>query len=176
MASKLGYVLLLATALHLSQGEWVQLPSLEPSPTPSTGAPSPQTTPADGSGTNSSKPGVAEHFIGEMQLAHQRLRASLWPHKEEPQTLKDKLKYLSLLRNHILNNIARSMFGLNSEDAGRSLRRQKRGSGWGSGDNTEIGFPSLEVALLTLAFLVFAVFLVNMVLILNGTENLNGRR
>lgn len=71
----------------------------------------------------------------------------------------------------MLNNItnsqlisARTMFGLNSEDVSRHRRRLKRGTGW-SGGESEIGFPSLEVALLTLSFLVFAVFLVNMVLV-----------
>jgi hypothetical protein len=44
----------------------------------------------------------------------------------------------------------------------RSSRRFTREA---AGGGSDIGFPSLEVALLTLSFLVFAVFLVNMVLV-----------
>jgi hypothetical protein len=42
---------------------------------------------------------------------------------------------------------------------------RKRFSREAAGGGSDIGFPSLEVALLTLSFLVFAVFLVNMVLV-----------
>lgn len=45
--------------------------------------------------------------------------------------------------------------------------RKKRGSGWDDkgGDDDQVGFPSLEGALMAISFLTFAVYLVQLVMV-----------
>ncbi|XP_059475736.1 uncharacterized protein LOC132196839 [Neocloeon triangulifer] len=155
--------LLFGFLVALTNCEWIQLPqvntaNVDLNPQPSKTSKSDQTP--------FSNLTIDPYYISSLQTLHQQLRDSIWLKKEEPRTMQEKITYLNLLKNRMLRFIAEKLVSLNIEGKRSSRRRFARDPGWSQSSGNDIGFPSLEVALLTLSFLVFAVFVVNMVLVL----------
>ncbi|XP_063972249.1 uncharacterized protein LOC135160033 [Diachasmimorpha longicaudata] len=74
-----------------------------------------------------------------------------------------KIDFLRKFKHTLLNEIESRLTALVSPTA---PTRVKRGSGW---DDDQLGFPSVEGALLAIAFLTFAVYLVQLVMMLFRT-------
>ncbi|XP_065339170.1 uncharacterized protein LOC135938991 [Cloeon dipterum] len=150
------------SVLAMANCDWIQLPQVETQNIDLNPQPSKATEKNQLNNIT-----IDPYYLSSLQSLHQQLRHSIWTQKEEPATMKEKVTYLHKLKNRMLRHIAEKLTELNVVGKRNSRRRFARDPGWSSsGGTSDIGFPSLEVALLTLSFLVFAVFLVNMVLVL----------